>query len=307
VIDYTGTIWVSGEWRDANKPALSAFDHGVLYGDGVYDTLFAMDGMVFKIDAHLDRLWRSLQGIDLTLPFSREQVRAAALETIALNDLQNAYVKIVATRGLTAQPLLNPAGNLPTLIIFARPYLHLEGGADEQKGLTGKIVSVRRVGHQSIDPRIKNLNYLNLILAQMEAAKSGSDEALMMDDRGYVCEGPGYNIFVVSAGVLRTPRNGILEGITRATVIELAREADIPVEVEDLTPFDLFTADEVFLSSTAGGLMPIVDVDGRRIGTGTPGHIFQRIFGLYERCVRSGRHGTRIPAIETVRLGASDR
>lgn len=292
---YSGLIYFNGKFRPAQEGAVSVFDHGLLYGDGVFDTMFAKYGYVFKLDEHLTRFERSLCVIGLEINLNREALKQVVLETVSRNGLSEAYIKIIATRGCGPEPLLDPRGCKPTVIIFACPYLSLADPHKREVGLNAKVTSVRRVRHEALDPRIKSLNYLNLILAKIEAIKGGFDEALLPDEDGLVCEGPGYNLFIVSSNVVVTPEQSILEGITRETILEICGELGIPCRLRGIASYDLYTADEVFLTSTAAGLVPVTRVDGRLIGSGKPGPIIQRLRNAYDEMLRSGRHGTRIP------------
>jgi len=287
-------VYVNGKYRPSEEATISVFDHGLLYGDGVFDTMFASYGYIFKIDQHLARFARSLRAIRLEIPTPIADLRRAVIDTVARNGLNNAYIKVVATRGISAEPLLDPRGCTPTVIIFARPYLSLADPAKVSTGLHAKVTSIRRVGMQALDPRIKSLNYLNLVLARMEAYAAGCDEALLLDDHGYVCEAPGYNVFLVREGHVVTPAYSILEGITRETVLELSAELDIPSEIRAVSPYELAVADEVFLTSTAGGLVPITRVDGQAVGSGKPGPIFSQLTRAYDALQESGRFGTQI-------------
>jgi branched-chain amino acid aminotransferase len=291
----TGVVFVNGEFVPADQASVSVFDHGLLYGDGVFDTMFATHGYIFKLPEHMERFRRSLRAIRLEPPIPLEELDGIIVETVARNGLRDAYIKIVATRGVSPEPLLDPRNCTPTLIVFARPYLSLAGAGKKETGLSTKLTTTQRIGHLALDPRIKSLDYLNLVLAKLEALASGADEALLLDDQGLVCEAPGYNLFVVSDGILVTPARSILEGITRETVWELAEELDIPIAQDDVRPYDLLTADEAFLTSTAAGLIPITRVDGAPIGDGRPGPIFRALDAAYEEMQRSGRHGTPIP------------
>ena len=292
---YTGVVYVNGELKPAEEATVSVFDHGLLYGDGVFDTMFAKYGYIFKLEEHIARFRRSMRAIALEIPLDQKGLSQAVLETTARNGLTEAYIKIIATRGRTAEPLLDPRGAEPTLIILVRPYLWLADPSKRQAGLKVKITSVRRVSHEAIDPRIKNLNYLNLVLAKIEALNAGCDEALLLDQDGMVSEAPGYNVFMVVNNVVMTPDQSILEGITRETIFELCRELGIPCVARPLAPYDFYTADEAFLTATAVGMMPITRLDGRQIGSGTVGPVFQRLDAAYDDLQKSGKHGTRIP------------
>jgi branched-chain amino acid aminotransferase len=288
-----GFVYVNGDFCPARQATISVFDHGLLYGDGVYDTLMAWNGFLFKLDAHLDRLLRSCRAVKIEPPVSRNRLRDLFLETVARSRLRNAYVKCIVTRGTSPAPLLDPRHCTPGLVIFAVPY---PASADptKAKGVRAKITSIRRIPHDVIDSRIKSLNYLPFVLARLEAIEAGYDEALMQDAQGYVCEAPGWNVFVVHDGTVVTPGASILEGITRETVIEISTRLKIPCNVRAMTPYDLWTADEAFLTSTAGGIAPILEVDGRSIGDGQMGRICQAIVQEFRRMLESGEHGTAV-------------
>ncbi len=289
-----GVVWINGELKPTDQAMISVFDHGLLYGDGVFDTMFATYGYIFKLRQHMERFSRSLRATRMELPIPESDLERVVRETVAANGLRDAYIKVVATRGVSPEPLLDPRNTTPTLIVFVRPYLSLAGAGKKETGLSTKLTSIQRVGHSALDPRVKNLNYLNLVLAKFEAINANADEALLIDEEGFVCEAPGYNLFVVREGTLLTPERGVLEGITRETVLELCAELGIPSVIKSVAPFDLFVADEVFLSSTAAGLVPVTRVDGALIGDGRPGPIFRRLDDAYEELQRSGRHGTPV-------------
>ena len=290
-----GFVYVNGEFLPAAQATISVFDHGLLYGDGVYDTLMAWNGFLFKLDAHLDRLLRSCKAVKIEPPVSRSQLRDLLVETVSRSGLRNAYVKCIVSRGTSPAPLLDPRHCTPGLIIFAVPY---PASADPMRTATGiraKITSIRRIPHDVIDSRIKSLNYLPFVLARLEAVEAGYDEALMQDERGYVCEAPGWNVFTVLNGTTITPSTSILEGITRETVMEICTRLSIPCETRLITSYDLWIADEAFLTSTAGGISPIVEVDGRTIGTGQPGPSYRRIAQEFRNMLERGEQGTPVP------------
>ena len=287
-------VYVNGEFQPSRAASVSVFDHGLLYGDGVFDTMFASYGYIFKLDQHIARLSRSMRAVRLEIAISLDALRDAVVETVARNGLRSAYIKVLVTRGVSPEPLLDPRECTPTLIIFARPYLSLADPEKLGSGLHAKVVSIRRVDMQALDPRIKSLNYLNLVLARMEAYAAGCDEALLLDSDGNVCEAPGYNVFVVKDGRLTTPATGILEGITRETVLELCEQVGIPSEIRSVAPYELAVADEVFLSSTAGGLVPISRVDGQPVGLGRPGPVIAELLREYDTLQESGKCGTPV-------------
>jgi branched-chain amino acid aminotransferase len=288
-------VYVNGEFVPQSRARISVLDHAVLYGDGVFETACAWKGRVFKLDAHIERGFRSMAAIALSPPVGRAEMRRLILETVARNGLQDAYIKWVVTRGANGLPLMDPTGCVPNLIIIAQPYLSRVSQERAARGLRLKTVAVRRPSGQVLDPQIKSINYLNLVLAKLEARAAGADEALLLDLSGRLCEATGCNVFTVHGARLRTPRHDVLAGITRATVLELSSDAGLAAEQGDLELYDAYTADEVFICSTAGGLLPVVEVDGRIIGSGKPGSVFHALRTAYEALISSPRYGTEIP------------
>ena len=218
-------VYVNGQFLPGSEAKISVFDHVVLYGDGVYDTMCAWNHAVFCLDEHVDRVYESAHAIKLQIPLDKEALKGVILETVRRNGLRNAYVKVVATRGVGAQPLLSPYNCTPGLIVFAVPYMSLSGGDREDQGLRLIVSSLRRVPNECLSTKIKSCNYLNHVLMRMEANEAGADDAIELDLEGYVCEAPGYNVFMAKNGVLSTPRDNVLMGVTRQAVIDLANEA----------------------------------------------------------------------------------
>jgi branched-chain amino acid aminotransferase len=286
-------LYVNGEFCLRSEAKISVFDHVILYGDGVYDTMCAYDRRVFKLDEHVDRLYESAHAIKLVVPHGKDEIKKIILETVRRNEAHNAYIKIVVTRGVGAQPLLSPYNCTPGVIVFAVPYMS-QAGASGDAGIRMIVSSMRRVPNECTSTRIKSCNYLNHVLMRMEANEAGADEAIELDMEGYVCEAPGYNVFVVKRGALLTPLDNILMGITRDTVMELARDAGLPIREGRMQVFDLYNADEVFLSSTAGGIVPVVQLDGRMIGGGKPGPITTQIRDSYCGLLMSGAKSTPV-------------
>jgi len=272
---------------------LSVLDHGLLYGDGVFDTVIAWQGRLFRLDDHIDRLFRSMAAIGLEPPVDRAGLSALTARTVRANGLEDAYVKWLVTRGANGTPLMDPAGCTAELIIIVRPYIQ-RYAPDSHGGLRLKTTALRRPSGQVLSPQIKSLNYLNLVLAKLEAKAAGADEALMLDLHGRVCEAPGYNVFIASGGTLLTPQHDILEGITRATVMEIAAQRNVPLRVCDIELYHAYTAGEVFLTSTAGGLVPVVEIDGRIIGDGRPGPLFAQFSNAYLEAISSPARGVSI-------------
>lgn len=285
-------LYVNGAFVPQSEAKISVMDHAVLYGDGVFDTAVAWGGQLFKLDAHIERFFRSMKAISLEPPVNRPELARLAKEAVRRNGLQHAYVKWIATRGHNGTPLMDPAGCVPNLIIITQPYIHRY--ADSGSGIRVKTAAIRRPPGQVLDAHIKSLNYLNLILAKLEAKAAGVDEALLLDINGRVCEAPGYNVFAVRGSTLLTPEHDILEGITRETVFELAAQRGLRVKAGSVELYDVHTADEVFFCSTAGGLVPVREIDGRKIGDGVPGPVFTILAQAYRDLLASDRHGTPV-------------
>ncbi|URN10025.1 branched-chain-amino-acid transaminase [Actinomadura madurae] len=282
--------YAGGEFVPESQASVSILDHAVLYGDGVFETVVAWEGRIFKLDAHVRRFLKSCAAVALDCPVTEQHLKDLVIETVRRNELQNAYVKWILTRGSNGTPLMDPTGCVPNLIIMARPYID----RSSQAGLRVKTVAVRRPPGQVLDAHVKSLNYLNLVMAKVEARAAGADQALMLDVHGRLCEAPGFNIFVVTDEVLKTPQHDILRGITRETTMELATEKGLQVHETDLELYDAYTADELFLTSTAGGLVPVVEVDGRPIGTGKPGPTLAALQQTYQEALSSTRWGTPV-------------
>lgn len=282
--------YAGGEFVPESQASVSILDHAVLYGDGVFETVVAWEGRIFKLDAHVRRFLKSCAAVALDCPVTEQHLKDLVIETVRRNELQNAYVKWILTRGSNGTPLMDPTGCVPNLIIMARPYID----RSSQAGLRVKTVAVRRPPGQVLDAHVKSLNYLNLVMAKVEARTAGADQALMLDVHGRLCEAPGFNIFVVTDEVLKTPQHDILRGITRETTMELATEKGLQVHETDLELYDAYTADELFLTSTAGGLVPVVEVDGRPIGTGKPGPTLAALQQTYQEALSSTRWGTPV-------------
>jgi len=270
-----------------SEARLSVFDHGLLYGDGVFEGLRSYGGRVFRLDAHLDRLWQSARAIRLEIPAGREAVARAVLETLEANGLTDGYVRLIVTRGAGGLGLDPGKTSHPQLIVIADT-ISLYPAEYYQQGLRIVTASTQRTQPAALSPRIKSLNYLNNIMAKLEGLQAGCVEALMLNHKGEVAECTGDNIFCVRSGVLLTPPTdaGILEGVTRNAVIELAAAAGVPCREQTLVRHDLYTAEECFLTGTAAEVVPVVEIDGRPIGSGTPGEVTARLTRDFHDLVR---------------------
>jgi branched-chain amino acid aminotransferase len=266
---------------------VSVFDHGLLYGDGVFEGLRSYSGRVFRLDAHLDRLWASAKAICLEIPLSKDAVAKAVNDTLAANGLTDGYVRLVVTRGAGSLGLDPNRTKDPQVIVIADT-ISLYPREFYEKGLRIITAATQRTHSAALSPRIKSLNYLNNIMAKLEGLQAGCVEALMLNHKGEVAECTGDNVFVVRAGRLLTPPPdaGILEGITRNAVMELAHTLGIDCREATLTRHDLYTADECFLTGTAAEVIPVVDIDGRKVGSGIPGPITSKLTTAFHALVR---------------------
>ena len=286
--------YVNGEYVPRDQARISVFDVGFLRGDAVFDTTSAWNGRIFKLSAHLDRLDLSLRAVRIPCPLPLEELRGVIIETARRCGLQNAYIQTIVTRGEPPLGVRDLTRCRPGLIVFVVPYVFILGPEQIRAGGRAVIASTRALPAQCLDPKIKSLSRLHFDLAVLQGKAAGVDVSIMLDLDGHVTEGPGFNVFVVRGGEMFSPPEGILMGITRRTVFELAAEHRLPAREAQMTAFDLYAADEVFLTSTAGGIMPLVEIDGRAIGDGKPGPVSQRIHGLYWALRESGRDGTPI-------------
>jgi len=271
-------IFIDGKYYSERDAKVSVFDHGLLYGDGVFEGIRAYHGRVFKLKEHIDRLFCSAKAILLELPMSHAQFMKATVETCRKNNLRDGYIRLVVTRGVGTLGLGPRSCKHPSVIIIADK-IQLYPPELYQRGLDIITVPTVRNLHSALNPAIKSLNYLNNILAKIEANNAGVEEAVMLNAEGFVAECTGDNLFIVKNRALFTPplSAGALYGITRQTVIELAEEAGLKVSEPNLTRYDLFNADECFLTGTGAELIPVVKIDGRVIGTGKPGPITRRL------------------------------
>lgn len=280
-------IYLDGQYIPEEEAKVSVFDHGVLYGDGVFEGIRAYHGRVFKLHEHIVRLYESARTLNMHIWLTMEEMQEVVLETLRRNNLRDGYIRLVVTRG-KGDLGLDPK-NCPKASIFCiASSIQLYPEALYQKGLETVTVATRRNLPEACNPQVKSLNYLNNIYAKMEATQAGVPEAIMMNQEGYVAEATGDNIFIIKNGELITPPVylGILEGITRNTVMELAQEQGIPVGEKVFTRHDIFNADECFLTGTAAEVIPVIKADGRWIGEGKPGPITVKLIGLYRELTK---------------------
>lgn len=275
-------VYINGQLFPKDDAKVSVYDHGLLYGDGVFEGIRVYGGKVFLLDEHIERVYESAKAIRLEIPMTPVELSNATEETVKANEITDGYVRLVITRGAGSLGLDIRRTSNPQVIIIADT-ISLYPKELYENGLQLVTASTIRNHPGALSPRIKSLNYLNNILAKIEAIDAGTLEALMLNHKGEVAECTGDNIFIVKRGVLITPPTsaGILEGVTRNSVIELARKAGITVEETEMTRHDIFVADECFLTGTAAEVIPVVGLDGRTIGNGEPGPITQKLLKLF--------------------------
>jgi len=281
-------IYINGRFYGKNEAKISVFDHGLLYGDGVFEGIRAYNRLVFKLKEHIVRLYESAHTIMLSIPLSQDKMLKAVVDTLKANDLSDAYIRLIVTRGI-GDLGLDPRkckGNASVIIIADKIALYPE--RFYKQGLAIITVPTVRNLPEALNPQIKSLNYLNNILAKIEAVNCGYDEAIMLDALGYVAECTGDNIFIARNGHLYTPPQcmGTLRGITRDSVLEIASKSKISVHEHVLTRHEVYNADECFLTGTAAEIIPVVKVDGREIGTGKPGELTWELIGKFKQLTK---------------------
>ncbi|HDD39648.1 branched-chain amino acid aminotransferase [Candidatus Bathyarchaeota archaeon] len=289
-------IYINGKFYPKSEASVSVYDHGFLYGDGVFEGIRAYNGVVFKLREHIERLYASAKAIMLEIPMDKEEMVNAVLETLRRNKLKDAYIRLLVTRGVGDLGLDPRKCKKPNVIIIAEPMLPLYGKESKLRGISLIFSSVRRDRVDATTHQIKSMNYLNSILAKLEAIDAGADDAIMLDERGFVAETTATNIFIIRNGKIITPptTTGALPGITRNFVIELAGKLGYSVEEREITPFEVITADEVFITGTGAEIVPVTKIAGRVIGRGTAGEITMRLIEEFEREKSNAANGIKI-------------
>ena len=289
-------IYIDGKFYPKSEAKISVYDHGLLYGDGVFEGIRAYNGIVFKLKEHVDRLFQSSHPIFLKIPLTKKELIEAIIKTLRKNNLKDAYIRLVVTRGIGDLGLDPRKCPKPTIIIITEPKLQLHSPDKLERGISTYITWVRRNSVDAATHEMKSLNYLNSILGKIEANNVGVDEALCLDKTGYVCEGVGENIFIIQNKIILTPplSSGALNGITRAVVIRIAKKIGYKIIERNITPNELFIADEAFFSGTAAEIAPISKVNNRVIGTGKTGPITKKILEEFNKIITDPKEGIAI-------------
>ena len=280
-------IYIDGRYYEKQKATVSVFDHGLLYGDGVFEGIRIYHGKVFKLKEHVERLYLSAQALLLKIPLSEAEMIRAILATVAANKKKDGYIRVLVTRGDGALGI-DPSSCKQAKVIIIVGDIQLYPEAYYNNGIEIVTAATRRMPSACLDPRVKSLNYLNNIMAKLEAIQAGCQEAVMLNQEGFVAECTGDNIFIVRKGELYTPApcHGALDGITRETVIELAAAADIKSHQVLLTRYDLYTSEECFLTGTGAEIIPVIRIDGRSIGGGKPGMTTRKLIKAYHEAIK---------------------
>jgi len=289
-------VYIDGKFYPKSEAKVSVYDHGLLYGDGVFEGIRAYNGVVFKLREHIDRLFRSAHTIMLQIPLTKNQMIKAVLDTLKKNKLKDSYIRLVVTRGAGDLGLDPRKCSKPTMFIITEPLIALHAKEKKKDGITAMISWVKRDPVDATTHEVKSLNYLNSILAKIEANIAGVDEAICLDKTGFVSEGVAENIFVVRGGKIFTPPTctGALPGITRGVVMKLAERLGYSVTESNITPNELFNADEVFFTGTAAEVVPVREINKRKVGDGKPGPVTRRIMQGFDKMVRDPKEGTLI-------------
>jgi branched-chain amino acid aminotransferase len=295
-VDKELAVYIDGKFYQKSEAKVSVYDHGLLYGDGVFEGIRAYDGVVFKLNEHIERLYKSAHTIMLQIPVTQKEMIKAVLDTLKKNRLKDSYIRLVVTRGVGDLGLDPRKCAKATIIIITERMIALHSKEKKEKGITAMIAWVKRDPVDATSHEVKSLNYLNSVLAKIESNSAGVDEAICLDKTGFVCEGVAENIFILRDRIVITPptATGALRGITRNVVMQLAEQLGFATIEKNITANELFTADEVFLTGTAAEITPVREVNKRVIGDGKPGPVTKKLMQEFNRMVRDPKHGVVI-------------
>ncbi len=299
-------VYIDGEYRSKDTAKISVYDHGLLYGDGVFEGIRAYNGTVFRLREHIERLYEGLKITRINVSYSKEDMVNAVVETLRKNNYTDAYIRLVVTRGRGNLGLDPRSCPRPSIIIMSEPVGPAHGKEAREKGVTAVISGYRRDMVDGTSHELKSLNYIQSVLAKFQAIDAGVEEVVMLDHRGMVSEFHGSNIFVVKQGIINTPTSasGILHGVTRARVIKLAEELGYEVRERDITPYELLTSDEVFLTGTLAEIVPVVRINGVSIGDGKPGALTREVIRGFQRITQDPKEGVPVGQVVPVQARA---
>ncbi|HEY4822910.1 MAG TPA: branched-chain-amino-acid transaminase [Candidatus Bathyarchaeia archaeon] len=291
-------VYIDGEYRPKHDAKISVYDHGLLYGDGVFEGIRAYNGTVFRLREHVERLYEGLKITRIDISYSKEDMMNAVVETLRKNNYTDAYIRLVVTRGRGNLGLDPRSCPKPSVIIMTEPVAPAHGKEARERGVTAIISGYRRDMVDGTTHELKSLNYIQSVLAKFQAMDAGADEVVMLDHRGMVSEFHGSNLFMIKEGVVHTPTSaaGILHGVTRARVMKLAEELGYEIHERDITPYELLTSDEVFLTGTLAEIAPVVKINGISIGDGRPGPVTKEIIRAFQRITQDPKEGVSLGA-----------
>ena len=302
-----GTAFIDGEYVPIREARIPILDYGFLRSDATYDVAHVWKGYMFRLADHLDRFERNVAALRMRLPLSRDAVRGVLMECVRRSGLRDAFVHMTCTRGLPARGSRDPRKCLNRFYAFAIPFVWIATEEQRARGLHLHISSIQRIPRASVDPTVKNFHWIDLTKGLLEAYDSGAEVEVLVDGEGHVTEGPGFNIFVGAGGRLATPAAGVLDGMTRRTVFDLCRDINLGVDAENIPVERVRRGDEVFITSTAGGIMPVTKIDGVPVGNGKPGPLTKQLHDLYWSRKAAGWLGTEIDYAEPVRGVAASK
>ena len=285
-----GSVFIDGDWKPLSEAKISLFDWGFTRSDATYDVASTWHGAFFRLEDHLDRFFASLAKMRMTIPYTRAEVRAILHGCVKAGGLRDAYVAMVCTRGVPPRGSRDPRLATNRFYAYALPFVWIAPPEKQLAGIDLHVSGRIRIAPESVDPTVKNYHWIDLVMSLFDAYDRGADTSCVVDAAGNVAEGPGFNVFMVKEGVVRTPERGVLEGISRRTVIELCDALDIPLRIEPVPAGDLAGADEVFLSSTGGGVIPIAGIDGQALPRPLPGPVARRLQDAYWALHEDPRH-----------------
>ena len=289
-----GTAFVEGRFVPVGEARVPILDWGFLRSDATYDVAHVWRGAFFRLEDHLSRFARGMERLRMTVPYGRAEIREILLECVRLSGLRDAYVEVVCTRGVPPPGSRDPRECQNNLFAFAVPFVWIADPEKQERGLHATIARVQRIQPEAVDPTVKNYHWLDLVTGLYEAYDRGGETVILIDREENVVEGPGFNVFAVKDGAVFTPDRGVLEGVTRRTVIELAAEREIPLQVRKVPAREVRGADEVFVTSTAGGVIPVTRVDGEPVGGGAPGPVTLRLREAYWELHKDPRFATPV-------------
>jgi branched-chain amino acid aminotransferase len=291
----SGAAYVNGRFVPVEQASISILDWGLLHSDATYDVAHVRQGAFFRLDDHMDRFERGMASLRMSLPLTRSEMREILFECVRLSALQDAYVEMMCTRGVPPAGSRDPRDAKNRFYAFAIPFVWIVSPEKQEEGINIVVSGIRRIAPEAVDPRVKNYHWLDFVSGLFEAYDRGGETAVLIDAAGHVLEGPGFNLFVVSGGRMATPDRGVLEGITRRTVMEIAQDMGVAVEKRPVTADELRHAGEAFMTSTAGGIMPIARVDGSPLGKGKPGSMTRQVRERYWALHSDPRYATPVP------------